>query len=99
MQSSRAWPDLFIYEPRFINGVQYAGCAIELKKEGTAIIVSRGPRKGHIVSNPHIQEQILMLKELKERGYYATIACGIDQTLRVIDWYFGRKTLNNAELF
>jgi hypothetical protein len=99
MQSGRAFPDLFIYEPKFINGVQYCGLAIELKREGTRIILTTGPRKGHLTSDPHIREQYLLLKELKARGYYATFAVGFDQAVATIDWYFGRKKKSNAELF
>jgi hypothetical protein len=90
LQSGRAWVDLFLYEPRVVDGVQYAGLAIELKKEGTAIVVTKGPRKGHIVSNPHIQEQVLMIKELKRRGYQAEICCGFRQAITAIDKYMGK---------
>lgn len=99
LQSSRAWPDLFIYNPQFVKGVQYAGLAIELKKSGTTIVLKTGPRKGHITANPHIQEQVLMLKELKRLGYYATICCGIDEAIKTVDWYFGKSAMQNAELF
>lgn len=99
MQSSRSFPDLFIYEPRFINGVQYAGLAMELKKDGTTIVVKIGPQKGHLTANPHIREQVLMCRELKKRGYYATIACGFTQAIKVIDWYFGKTKAETAQLF
>lgn len=97
--SSRSWPDLFIYEPRMVEGVQYAGLALELKKEGTTIIVSRGVRRGHLTSDPHIQEQFILLKDLKARGYYANFAVGFDQAKRIIDWYFGRAEPVNTEIF
>jgi hypothetical protein len=96
--SQKSWPDLFIYEPRFIDGVQYAGLALELKKEGTTIIIKKGARKGHLTTNPHIQEQALLLKELKKRGYFATFAIGFDHAQKTIDWYFGRPATENAEL-
>lgn len=85
IQSCRAWPDLFIYAPR--RG--FHGLAIELKKDKTAIIVTMGPRKGHLVADPHIQEQYLLLKELKRLGYYAEFGVGYDATVKIIDWYFG----------
>lgn len=97
--SSKSWPDLFIYEPRMVAGVQYAGLALELKKEGTTIIVTRGERRGHLTSNPHIQEQAILLKELKARGYYANFAVGFDQAKRIIDWYFGRAEPVNGSIF
>lgn len=99
LQSSRAWPDLFIYQPTVINGKQYFGLALELKKDKTAVIIKIGERKGHLSADPHIQEQALMLKELNRRGYYANFAVGFDQARKIIDWYFGRPALDNAELF
>lgn len=102
LQSNRGWPDLFIYEPRTVkmkNGEEryYCGMALELKKEGTTIIVKQGERKGHITSNPHIQRQFLVLKELARKGYYTNFAVGFDEAQRIIDWYFGRPT--NASIF
>src|SRR5690349_11525929 len=44
LQSSRSWPDLFIYAPR--RG--YYGMAIELKREDTTIIIKKGPKKGQL---------------------------------------------------
>lgn len=99
MNSSKSWPDLFIYEPRKIGDVQYAGLAIELKKEGTTIVVKRGVRRGHLTSDPHIQEQFLLLKELKNRGYYANFAVGFDDAQHLIDWYFGKSSRENLSIF
>ena len=93
LQSGRSFPDLFLYEPR--GG--YAGLAIELKKDKTAIIVTTGPRKGHLVANPHIQEQYLMLKDLKRRGYKAEFGIGYDATIRIIDEYMG--VMENTTMF
>ena len=92
MQSGRAWPDLFIYEPRAVEGVQYAGLALELKKEGTAIVLKTGKRKGQLVADPHIREQATMLKGLKERGYYAAFAVGFEHAVRVINKYLGKRS-------
>lgn len=99
LQSGRAFPDIFIYEPKFINGVQYAGLGLELKREGETIVVKIGPRKGHLTADPHIREQVLMCRALKERGYYATIACGFDEAVSVIDWYFGKSKTEQAAIF
>lgn len=101
LQSGRAWPDLFIYEPREVTQKDgttkfYYGMAIELKREGTTIIVSRGSRKGHITSDPHIQEQFLMLKELAKKGYYTNFAVGFDEFRKIVDWYFGQQTVNGT---
>ena len=93
LQSGRAFPDLFLYEPRG----DYAGLAIELKKEGTAIIVTKGPRKGHLVANEHLQEQYLVLKGLQRKGYKAEFGVGYEQTVKIIDSYMGVP--ENTELF
>lgn len=99
LQSGRAFPDLFIYEPQKVGGVQYAGLAIELKREGTTIVVTRGERRGMLTSDPHIQEQFFLLKELKNRGYYANFACGFDEAIKIIDWYFGKDVKEQASMF
>jgi hypothetical protein len=73
LQSSRSWPDLAIYEPFSVtvadgSTVNYCGMALELKKDRTPVFMKIGPRKGKISTDPHIQEQYLMLKELKKTG-------------------------------
>ena len=50
-----------------------------------------GPRKGKLLTDPHIQEQAAVLKALLHKGYYANFAVGFDEAQRIIDWYFGRK--------
>lgn len=97
MNSSRSFPDLFIYEPMQHKDKFYSGLALELKKEGTTVILKTGPNKGKISSNPHIQEQALLLKELSRKGYYANFAVGIDEAIRTIDWYFKKPI--NASIF
>jgi hypothetical protein len=96
LQSGRAFPDLFIYEPRIVSGRQYAGLALELKREGTSIFLKRGERKGELVADLHIQEQYHMLEALKKRGYWAEFAVGTDQAIAIIDKYMGKPL--NAEL-
>ena len=96
LQSGRAWPDLFIYLPRKVDGRQYAGMALELKKEGTTIKVSRGPQKGQITANPHVREQYYMLQALEKVGYFADFAIGFDDAINKIDYYMGKP--ENAAL-
>lgn len=97
LQSSRAWPDLFIYEPRTIENKHYCGLAIELKKEGTSVVLKTGSRKGHLSTNPHIQEQAAVLKNLIKKGFYADFGVGFDSTIKLIDWYMGRP--ENTAMF
>lgn len=92
LQSGRAWPDLFIYEPS--RG--FHGMALELKKDGTTIILKTGPRKGKLSSNPHLQEQAAVINDLRHKGYYADFAVGFDDAVKKINWYFGKV---NERLF
>lgn len=90
LQSGRAWPDLFIYLPRKVDGKQYAGMGLELKKEGTAIFLSRGAQKGQLVANLHIREQYYMLVELEKVGYFTDFGIGFDDAVKKIDYYMGK---------
>ena len=75
----RAWPDLFLAEPKG----KYAGLMIELKREGTRIY----KKDGTLVSDGHIREQYDMLEQLRRRGYAANFACGFDEAKALIDRY------------
>lgn len=79
LRSSRAFPDLVIYEPRGC----YHGLFIELKRDGEKIF----KRDGSLISNIHLEEQQAMLILLGERGYMADFAVGFDQARKIIDWY------------
>lgn len=79
LQSGRAWPDLLVAEPRG----QYFGLFIELKREGTTL----WRKDGMFTSNQHVQEQMLMLMDLRRRGYRAEFGVGLAQTIDIIDSY------------
>jgi hypothetical protein len=93
MQSGRAWPDLQIINP----SRKYHGLFIELKKEGTKVYL----KNGKLTSNPHIQEQAAVLKELNKLGYFARFGIGFDSCQRLIDWYLNPNYTKseNTELF
>lgn len=80
LQSSRAWPDLIIYEPRGL----YQGLALELKREDVKVYKADGTLR----SDPHLQEQADMLTSLFKRGYKAQFACGFEAAVTAIDGYF-----------
>lgn len=80
LQSSRAWPDLFIYEAVG----RHQGLALELKREDVKIYKLDGTLR----SDAHLQEQMAMILELRKRGYAADFVCGFDHATRLIDWYF-----------
>lgn len=90
LQSGRSWPDLFIYHPRKVDGKQYAGMALELKKEGTVVKLSRGAKKGQLTADLHVREQYYMLQALEKVGYWADFAIGFDDAINKIDYYMGK---------
>lgn len=79
LQHYRGYPDLFIAEPRG----KYHGLFIEIKKDGTRIFT----KKGLLVADEHIREQFDMLSDLRQRGYQAQFAIGLDNVKQLIDEY------------
>jgi hypothetical protein len=93
----RAWPDLFIAEPKtetaihpgfgFGGGAKnaiYHGLFIELKKEGARIRKKNGEW-----ASEHIAEQAEVLLELRNKGYQADFAVGFNEAIKLIDEYLG----------
>jgi hypothetical protein len=80
LQSSRAFPDIFIAEPK--GG--YYGMFIELKTEDNVIF----KKDGTLRQNEHHKEQALMLTKLYMRGYKAVFGQGYQDTIKKIDEYF-----------
>lgn len=93
LQSGSGFPDLMILEP----SRSFHGLLLELKRDGTTIILKTGPRKGKISSNLHIQAQALVINQLRHKGYYANFAIGLDDAIQQIDWYFNKPV--SATLF
>ena len=79
MRSSRAFPDLVIYEQR--KG--YNGLFIELKKTGEKLFKRNGEYK-----TEHLKEQAEMLEKLTQRGFMAVFAIGFDEAKKIIKDYF-----------
>lgn len=89
----RGWPDMFIAEPspRYIDGgcdYEWHGLFIELKKEGTRL-----KKKNGEWSSPHIAEQAEVLEQLRERGYKAEFAVGLEDSIDLIDEYLKLRRL------
>lgn len=94
LRSSRGFPDLVIYEPKYQDvQISFSGCLfIELKREGTKIT----KKDGTLVADTHIREQAAVIQELRERGYVAEFACGFDQAKQIIDNYLSYDTKRNS---
>ena len=108
----RAWPDLFIAEPRVVK----ASCKVIHsedrvireshfieQKHGLFIELKKADtkiftKKGTLVSNEHIREQFDMLEQLRRKGYVAEFACGFDEAKEIIDNYL-RRPYANEEIF
>lgn len=89
LQKVRAWPDLFIAEPRG----HYAGLFIELKKLTSSELL----RSGEVGNTAHIREQREVLEMLEGRGYKAVFSVGFDNTIELIKNYLiltSPKSLN-----
>ena len=76
----RGYPDLFICAAR--GG--HTGLFLELKREGTRL----QKRNGDWV-NEHVAEQAAVLEQLREQGYAAHFAVGLDAAIELIDNYLG----------
>lgn len=77
----RAWPDLFIAEPR--HG--FCGLFIELKNNQIFKV------DGSLRKNDHVEEQAAVLEALQERGYKAVFAVGFDEARDIIDMYLSER--------
>ena len=85
----RAWPDIFIAEPRTLTAAnrvhkgQYQGLFIELKRCYSDLYTKNGEYR----KTQHIQEQKEMLTLLLIKGYKAVFSCGFEDTRKAIDSY------------
>lgn len=84
LNSGRGWSDMFIAKPS--RG--YHGLFLELKKDGVAIYVTKGPRKGELVASEQIEIEAAFLKKMNDEGYLARFAVGFESAKKIIDWYF-----------
>jgi hypothetical protein len=80
----RAWPDMFIAEPKSHLRFEFRGLFVELKKDGTRLRKKNGD-----YASEHIREQAEVLEELDKRGYCACFAVGFDEAKKIIDGYLG----------
>lgn len=79
IRSNDTLPDLYILEPRG----KYHGLVLELKTEEAHIY----KKDGTLRSNEHVEAQNKTLKKLRDKGYYAVFAVGLDQAIEIIDNY------------
>jgi hypothetical protein len=82
--NGRGWPDFFLAWPTFYpaNTAVVGGLFLELKREGTRIKKQNGRW-----ANTHIEEQADTLERLREAGYAAEFAVGLDHAIEIIQSY------------
>lgn len=83
LRSSNGFPDVVIYEKGTVKGKCYNGLFIELKRDGVRLYKRDGTR----VKNEHFDEQHEMHDKLKERGYYACFAIGLNEAITILNTY------------
>lgn len=83
IQSSRAFPDMMIVEPRG----NWHALMIELKREGATVYL----KNGELSANEHIREQAEMIRRLNDLGYYATFCIGFKEARQTIIDYMNLK--------
>jgi len=82
MQKRRAFPDLFLPEPRW----PYHGMYLEIKTSHDKVFRKDGSYR----QVKHIREQLEVLELLNVRGYYAVFGCGWDNCIVLIQNYLRR---------
>ena len=96
-QSSRAFPDLTIFEPRIAEfGGEEVVChalMLEIKAENA----SPFKKDGSLKKNQHLEEQGEMLRKLWRRDYLAVFVVGFDQAKQVIENYLGEPKRKEIE--
>lgn len=96
----RAWPDLFIAQPkREAVKVKFDAADDKGNKFKAEVIVANGlflelkkegtrlKKKNGEWASDHIAEQAEVLEELRQKGYMATFAVGFDEATNIIDDY------------
>ena len=89
LQSGRAWPDLFIAKRQGA----YGGLFLELKKEGTRILL----KNGKFTKDAHAQEQLEVLEQLAEQHFACRMVAGFGQAKFVVDQYMRHGSVPTYE--
>ena len=83
LRSNSGYPDIMIYKAKEEFGITlFHGFFLELKIEGYKLYNKQGELK-----TDHLKNQAECMRRLREEGYYAEFACGLDSAIRQIDNY------------
>jgi hypothetical protein len=95
LRSNSGYPDIMVYKARtvlvkntyagneILEEINYHGFFLELKVEGYKLFNKKGEYK-----TDHLKNQAECMRRLREEGYYAEFASGIDEAIFHIDKYF-----------
>lgn len=114
-QSSDSLPDITIFASRhgyhaLMIELKADGVNLRKKRDGTKILVKKDTR-GRIIekdykirlkgdwSSLHIEKQALRIQELREAGYCATFAVGLESAKKQVCKYFDMPYYEPTELF
>lgn len=78
----RGWPDFMLASPIVYQAAVTGGLFLELKKLGTRL-----KKRDGSWASVHIAEQAWMLERLREVGYVAEFAVGLDEAMRRVEDY------------
>lgn len=76
-------PDLLILQ----GNNKYFGLILELKTDKSKVF----GKKGQVLKNKHVEEQIKTLYKLNSVGYFATFVFSFEMAQKTIDDYFSNK--------
>lgn len=108
-------PDVTIYAARrgyhgLLLELKADGVSLKMKRDGTKIRVRKDSR-GRIIERDykirkkgdwaslHIEKQANKIVELRNAGYLAMFAVGIDKAKEIVAWYFDFEIPKNESLF
>lgn len=98
----RAWPDMFIAEPKMVKiAGEFVGAFTPWGSGGESVQSASGlflefkrpgtrlKKKDGSWASEHIAEQAEVLADLRSKGYVAEFAVGWDEARRLVDTYLG----------
>lgn len=113
-QSSDSLPDITIFSARrgyhaLMLELKADGVELKMKRDGRTVRVTK--RNGRVIERDykirkkgdwatlHIEKQASRMVELREAGYLAMFAVGLEKSKEIICWYFDVPYAKTVEMF
>jgi hypothetical protein len=91
LMQRKGYPDLFIAQPN----KKYHGLYIELKENKDKVI----GKKGKMLGNKYLREQIEMMELLQDKGYCCFFCWDIKQFVDILNDYLNDRIDNNSLIY